>query len=128
MHDEALEFKEPYTAWFERMRKARDSMLFDEDGEQYFLRLGSVSSFEMKPSNSSLLLQASDLLASGLFRYARLALNGEKIPPWLVDSLSVVLFGAAAPAYGGPDPFLSSLLGPVGRHLSEQVQTKAGDT
>jgi hypothetical protein len=122
VHDSSLEFEEGYKWVFEAFQGAVDAPFFDRSGIPFLLGLRKLISFETAHSEDSDILQAADLVASSLFRYARAAAFEEDIPSWLEEALAPVIGNAllpildGLPAFGylmGSDPFLDRLLAPV---------------
>lgn len=99
-HDESKEFGHGYEWAFNTYRDARRGVeIHLPNGRMMVFSFECVKSMTMVSSDECLLVQAADLLVSGLGRYARCIATGERPPGWLAEALDLTITAAVLPAY-----------------------------
>ncbi len=98
-HDESQEFSRGYQWAFDLHKGAKSNVeLRLSNGRTMVFAFECVESIVMVKSEECPLVQAADLLVSGLARYARHVVNHERPPGWLTETLDLTIAATYLPA------------------------------
>lgn len=98
-HDESQEFAHGYQWAFNLHKGAKSNVeLRLPNGRMIVFAFKCVESIVMVKSDECPLVQAADLLVSGLARYAKHVVNGQRPPGWLAETLDVTIAATYLPA------------------------------